>query len=445
MLLSVGTQPVRGKGFKPTPDLESKPHLLSAPTLRTSGTRERRPMSAELPLPQQSLPERPNLRHLKDEAWRLLKSGQATTLSDAQFQIAKVYGFPGWPALKAHVECLEEVGKLKHAIDTNDFNGIKTLMRRNPALHRAPLGYGKSGPLTWVAECRVPWEAPSLTRLAIAQWMIDHGSDVHQGGNAPLMRAALVDHRIPMMDLLVRNGADVNAEWNDEFPILYAPCETIEPLALKWLLDHGADPNLPVRKERDSALDYLLGTYVRSVRLGECIDLLIYAGSFSIRGIPAVLELLRGRFDRLSELLEQDSGLVHRRFTQLDFGSTAGRRLTLRGATLLHVAAEYGSIEAATLLLAHGAAVNAKSLIGEDGIGGQTPLFHAASQIGDFGFSVTQLLVGAGADLDVRAKLPGHYERPEEVVDCTALGYARLFPGHEGSTTAFLRSVGAPE
>jgi ankyrin repeat protein len=46
-----------------------------------------------------------------------------------------------------------------------------------------------------------------------------------------------------MMELLVRNGADVNAEWNGYFPIMLAPCETVQPAALKWLLDHGANPN----------------------------------------------------------------------------------------------------------------------------------------------------------------------------------------------------------
>jgi hypothetical protein len=76
-------------------------------------------------------------------------------------------------------------------------------MSRNPELHRAPLGYAKAGPLTWVAECRVPWELPSATRLAIAKWMIENGSDVHQGGDGPLGRAALNDSRIAMMELLV--------------------------------------------------------------------------------------------------------------------------------------------------------------------------------------------------------------------------------------------------
>lgn len=38
---------------------------------------------------------------------------------------------------------------------------------------------------------------------------------------------------------------------------------------------------------------------------------------------------------------------------------TGARLLTLRGATLLHVAAEYGNLEAANLLLEGGADVNA--------------------------------------------------------------------------------------
>ena len=42
--------------------------------------------------------------------------------------------------------------------------------------------------------------------------MIENGSDVHQGGDGPLMRAALSSHRIPMMELLVSHGANVNAD-----------------------------------------------------------------------------------------------------------------------------------------------------------------------------------------------------------------------------------------
>ena len=58
---------------------------------------------------------------------------------------------------------------------------------------------------------------------------------------------------------------------------------------------------------------------------------------------------------------------------------------------------------------------------------------------------VAQFLVDSGADLSVRVKLPGHYERPGEVVEGTPLGYAKLFPGGENKTVAFLRERSASE
>jgi ankyrin repeat protein len=393
------------------------------------------------------LPDRPNLRHLKDQARDLLKAGDAQSLADAQFKIARLYGFASWPKLKAHVDSLEEIGQLKQAIDTNDFERVKSLMTRNPALHQAPLGYNKNGPLTWVAECRVPWEPPSAERLAMAKWMIENGSDVHQGGDGPLMRAALFGHRIPMMELLLSHGADVNAEWNGYFPIIFSPCETVEPAPIQWLLEHGANPNCakPGRKYPGTALDYVIGTYGRSNQLGACMDILLNAGGVTRHNVPPVLDLLRGRLNQLEEKIHSDPALVHQRFAELDFGVTGRRLLTLRGTTLLHVAAEYGNVEAAQLLLERGADVNARASVDESGIGGQTPLFHAVTQFGDWGLAVAQLLLERGADLSIRAKLPGHYERPGEVVECTPLGYAKLFPGEENKTIAMLRLHGAPE
>ncbi len=390
------------------------------------------------------LPDRPNLRHLKDQAKDLLKSKGAKSLIDAQFKIARLYGFASWPKLKAHVDLLEESGQLKHAIDNNDFERVKTLMTRNPALHRAPIGYGENGPLTWVAECRIPWEPPSRERLAIAAWMIDNGSDVHQGGDGPLMRAALSGDRIPMLELLVSRGADVNAEWNGNFPLIFAPCETVQPAPLKWLLEHGANPNCEKPKRKyPTALDYVIASYVRSLELGACIDILLDAGGVTKYDAPPVLDLLRGRLDRLVKHLDADPLVVNKRFPELDFGETGTRTLTLRGATLLHVAAEYGNLEAAILLLDRGADVNARAIIDEAGVGGQTPIFHAVSQHGDWGLPVAQLLLERGADLSLRVKLPGHYERPGETVHCTPLGYALLFPGHESKTVTLLRERGA--
>ena len=400
------------------------------------------------------LPDRPNLRHLKDQARDLLKAAAAATLADAQFQVARLYGFASWPKLKAHVESLEEIGQLKQAIDTNDIVRVTTMMTRNPALHSAPLGYGKDGPLTWVAECRVPWESPGPVRLAMAEWMITHGSDVHQGGDGPLMRAALNAYRIPMMELLVSHGADVNALWHGHFPIIFAPCESLDPAALKWLLDHGANPNcrdhgyeMSGHPYPGTALDYLIAGYARSLeRLSACIDILLEAGGATRYDTPAVLELLRGRLDNLAGLIDAEPGLVKQRFAELDCGQTGGRLLLLQGGTLLHVAAEFGSVAAVALLLDRGADVNARATVDEAGIGGQTAIFHAVTQFDDGGLPVTQLLIERGADLAVRVKLPGDYERPGEIVECTPLGYALLFGGEsQRRTVTFLRERGAVE
>src|SRR4051794_15286216 len=110
-----------------------------------------------------TLPDYPNLRHLKDQAKDLLKAGNAGSLADAQRKIAREYGFRSWPKLKAHIDSLEEAEKLKDAIDQNDLPLIQSMMLQNRALHKAPFGYAKDGPLTWVAECRVPRVPPNET------------------------------------------------------------------------------------------------------------------------------------------------------------------------------------------------------------------------------------------------------------------------------------------
>jgi ankyrin repeat protein len=400
------------------------------------------------------LPDRPNLRHLKDQARDLLEAGAAASITDAQFKIARLYGFASWPKLKAHVDSFEEIWQLKQAIDANDIVRVKAMMTRNPSLHVAPLGYGKDGPLTWVAECRVPWESPGPARLAMASWMLEHGSDVHQGGDGPLMRAALNGYRIPMMELLVSHGADVNALWHGHFPIIFAPCESLDPAALKWLLDHGANPNcrdhgykMGAHPYPGTALDYIVASYARSPqRLSTCIDMLLEAGGSTKYDVPAVLHLLRGRLDSLAEQIHADPALVHQRFSELDCGMTGGRSLTLQGGTLLHVAAEYHNLAAVALLLDRGADVNARATVDAAGVGGQTAIFHAVTQFDDGGLPVTQLLVERGADLAVRAKLPGDYERPGEIVECTALGYALLFDGaSQRRTVTLLRERGAVE
>ena len=216
------------------------------------------------------LPAKPSLRHLKDQARDRLRSGEAPSLALALLQVARQYGFQSWPKLRTHVLAQTQAGRLKEAITRDDLTEVRQLLSRHKELRNAPIGYAGDGPLTWAAECR-GMEQPSIVRLEIVEWLIDTGSDIHEGGDAPLMRASLHGERTPMMELLVRHGANVNAAWHGVYPVIFAPCETLDPISLRWLLQHGADPNCGTSSEWRSrghshpgtALDYVLGTYVR--------------------------------------------------------------------------------------------------------------------------------------------------------------------------------------
>jgi ankyrin repeat protein len=387
------------------------------------------------------LPEHPDLRHLKDQAKDLLGAGQAASLANAQFQVARQYGFASWAKLKAHVESRQMVGQLRQAIDSNDLEQVKQMMTRHPELHRAPLGYGKNGPLTWVAECRVPREAPSEARLAMARWMIENGSDVHQGGDGPLMRAALADTRIPMMELLVAHGANVNALWNGSYPIICAPCETLAPRALKWLLDHGANPDVAAR-EYGSPINMLVCTYARNAKgKNACLEVFADAG-FDLPDTP-VMALHRGRIDLLEAQLHRDPSLLAHRFqvgeifpAELGVKSGEGLHATpVAGGTLLHLAIEYDDIGVARWLIERGADVNATAALDADGFGGHTPLFHAVVTLAAPDDSKARLLLERGANPNARATIRKQLrdmgdpekELMREFHNVTPIGYARQF------------------
>lgn len=387
-----------------------------------------------------TLPLHPNLRHLKDQAHDLLKAGQAPTLSKAQFQIARRYGFASWSKLKAYVDSLSLVGELKAAIDAEDLPLVKRLMTQHPELHRAPMGYGNDGPLTWVAECRIPRRAPTEARLEMARWMIENGSDLHQGGDAPLMRAALVDHRIPMMELLVRFGADVNALWHGSYPIICAPCETLAPESLRWLLAHGANPNTP--SQYGTPIAMLIGTYSRNpVGKHACLEALSESG-FALPDTPP-MALHRGRIDLLEKHFERDRTVLERPFSgeeiyPQEMGLKADEGLTatpIEGCTLLHLAMEYDELEIAQWLLERGADPNARATVDSEGFGGQTPLFHAVVSLGDRSDMKARLLLAHGANPNLRATLRkqlrdmGDPEKEQMVVfeATTPTGYARQY------------------
>jgi ankyrin repeat protein len=402
-------------------------------------------MSSPSEEPARQLPENPDLRHLKDQAKDLLKAGQAETLARAQFQIAKQYGFASWPKLKAHVESLQLAGQLKLAIDADDLEWVERLMTRHPQLHSVPLGTRHGLPLTWVAEIRKP---PSQRRLAMARWMIENGSDVHQGGDMPLTRSALRDAALPMTELLVDHGADVNAlAYGGTYPILLGPLELFAPRTLKYLLDHGAD--LQAAAKYCHPTQMLVCIYTRRARdKAACLEI-VNANGFPLPDTP-VMALHRSRLDLLQEHLDHDPSLLARRFTHRDVFSftldgpagDAYPATPVAGGTLLHLALEFDDIDVARWLIERGADVNARAASDADSESGNegqghTPLFHTvvnlAPGMGLFDDAKAKLLLDHGADPNIRATFPDNAEfhgNPitEPLHDVTPVGYARRHP-----------------
>lgn len=109
-----------------------------------------------------------------------------------------------------------------------------------------------------------------------------------------------------------------------------------------------------------------------------------------------------------------DPRLVHATF-KFDYND----HLTLRGSTLLHVAVEYDVKSCVDVLLEHGADLNAKTLVGRNGVGGQTPIFRVIGSNQDTCYSMFEYLLKKNPDLSVRTKIQENPEDDGKIMDCT--------------------------
>ncbi len=190
------------------------------------------------------LPGRPSLEHLKSQAKALhadleerrpaaLERFQAALgkplvppaqLADAQLVIAREYGFPSWPKLKAHLEKLvraeDPVLTLVNAAKANDLPALGLVLQRVPALRR-----------------RLNEPLPGLPF----------------GGT--LLLAAVHHGNREMIDQLLAAGADINQKshwWAGGFGVL----DTAPPELAAWLIGRGATLE-PVAAARLGMLDAL--------------------------------------------------------------------------------------------------------------------------------------------------------------------------------------------
>lgn len=220
--------------------------------------------------------------------------------------------------------------------------------------------------------------------------------------------------------------------------VFLAAVESHDVVALRKLLESGFDARTLVRGK--STVQWLLEMYMRSDRFAACLQVLLERGGVvpDAALTPVLLDDAHG----LRAAVQRDPSLLSRRF---DLTSAF---TPLLGASMLHVAAEFGHLAAARVLLESGADVDARAATAADGGDGHTPLFHTVSSILDHGAKVMHALLAAGARTDVRLpSLTWGRGFPWETTfyDVTPIGYcqAGLFPQVHRCELDVHRNLGA--
>jgi len=176
-----------------------------------------------------------------------------------------------------------------------------------------------------------------------------------------------------------------------EFDLLCA-LETHSVEDLRRLLDDGFDVRSTVKGK--PVISHLTEMYARSDRFPACLQLLLDRGA--TLDDPRIAPVLLDDADGLAAALRRDPQLIAHR-TSLVSAFTP-----LIGASLLHVAAEFGHLAAARVLVEMGADVNAAAALDEYGLNGHTPLFHTVNSNANRSAPLMRLLLDAGADVHVR-------------------------------------------
>jgi ankyrin repeat protein len=171
---------------------------------------ERAPRSASAPL---SLPDAPNLDWLRKEAKRRLadlrKSNPDAQLANAQFELAKQYGFSSWRALKAHVDALTVDGQLFEAAREGDVDKLTALLDAHPEKL-----YARAKPYEW----SLLHFAAHQGHLEAVDLLLARGLDVNtreRGDNTYAMHWAAAAGHLDVVRRLTDAGGDVIGRGDD--------------------------------------------------------------------------------------------------------------------------------------------------------------------------------------------------------------------------------------
>jgi ankyrin repeat protein len=296
-----------------------------------------------------TLPSSPSLAQQKKQAKELLQSfaagdpeardrvravlpdKQPITLADAQFVLAREYGFHDWAALKTHIDALEEERRPPHeriaaAFRRRDVDAVRRIFQRQPALRKmidAPL---------------FPFDAPAIVHCANDVAMVDvllelgadpnrrsawwagpfHALHVATGDAAARLLAAgavpdaCAAAHLDRVDLLARmideDPTRVHERGGDgQTPLHFAQSRA----AVDLLLAHGADIDARDVDHRATPAEWMLTRHRDEGRYALAAYLVERGASTDI-----FLAAALGLTDRVRELIEADPSLLELRTGQ---------------------------------------------------------------------------------------------------------------------------------
>jgi ankyrin repeat protein len=337
------------------------------------------------------LPARPDLRQLRMQAKELLKAARAgdsdavarieavsdrLMLASAQLALARSYGFPSWPRLKAEVERRE-------LLNRRDLKGLRALLEEHPELAVEKLEHWSdhrrgATPLGYVAMLR--FDAPRL-------------------GLEPVL-----DGTDAVARMLLAAGAPVEGDPDDrETPLITAASYGDADVA-RVLIDAGAEIDVLATGDAGGVPGGSALLHAAVFGNTEVVDVLAAAGA-RVRSLveAAAVGNIGGRVTPASPLAERVLALTmaaaHDRVEVIEELLGAGTPVDALdgfGRRALQAAAENGRPGSVSVLLAAGADPQQR-----DPNEKLTPLEWARRRVNDHGSTPgheeVQRLLGAGA------------------------------------------------
>jgi hypothetical protein len=188
---------------------------------------------------------------------------------------------------------------------------------------------------------------------------------------------------------------------------------------IRSVLDRGFDVGTSIKGK--SVVTSLTEMYSRSDRFPECLNLLLERGA--VLEDPAVAPVLLNDAAALAAAIDADPSVLRHRTTMTSAFTP------MVGASLLHIAAEYGNLDVARVLIDKGADLEAAAAVDEHGFNGHTPLFHTVNSNANRSEPIMRLLLAAGAKADVHLRgitWGSGFEWETTMFDVTPITYAQF-------------------